>query len=116
MDLTEPTNQLTIIADEPELLPNSKGPWGATGDLVRKVAQIGTEQLENQLALLCAQINTILGRISTGVGQYGLDSFEFTAELTTKGEIRLVGSVSSEVKGGLKLTFRRGGASPTPTV
>jgi hypothetical protein len=37
--------------------------------------------------------------------RFQLESFEVTVEISAGGEIRMIGSVSTEIKGGLKLIF-----------
>jgi hypothetical protein len=49
----------------------------------------------------------VFDQATTSIPSYELASFEVTLEINAKGGVRLVGSASGEVKGGLKLTFRR---------
>lgn len=105
MQEPEPTG-LTIVYEEPESIKGGKGPWEAA-DLIRKVTRLDTDTLRDSIREFCGQISLVFEKAEAVVTGYGLESIELSVEITAKGEVRLVASASSEVKGGLKLVFRR---------
>ena len=98
---------LTIVYEEVESPTGTKGAWQATGDLIRKVARVDPDLLRERVREFCAQIAQVLPGAGDAIGNYELESVELNVEITAKGEVRLVASASTEVKGGLKLVFRR---------
>lgn len=104
---TEDKSKILIIYDEAEQQEGIKGPLSTTRQMVKKLGRLDTDELANNLNSFCKQIGEIFDGVTTSVKNYELQSFELTVDVTAKGEIRFVGSVGGELKGGLKLVFIR---------
>jgi hypothetical protein len=98
--------QLTVVADE-DVVEDSKGIWDQTDKKLRKVLAVGADELSTRVQELAEGLSQVLERVHESIGKYGLDALEVTAEITARGEVRLLGCVGSDIKGGLKLVFRR---------
>lgn len=55
----------------------------------------------------CKRISDALTSAAETSSGFTLKSFEVTIEISARGEVRLIGSASSEVRGGVKLIFTR---------
>ena len=98
---------VTIVYDELVQEEGAKDIFGSPGRLVRKVEAIDTIELAAKLDDFCKSIGKAFEGVSTAVKDYELQGFEIAVEVTGKGEIRFIGSISSELKGGIKLMFSR---------
>jgi hypothetical protein len=110
--MTEPksvTKQIVVISREEEETSKdgSKGVFTRGREVLMHVAPLNVADFSDNLQTLCSQLGEIFERITPRIRAYDLDSIELTVELTAKGEVRLVGCVGTELKGGLKLSFRR---------
>jgi len=106
----DPTHQdvgIPIVYEELETIEGGKGLGAAVERLVRRTGTLDITQLASNLELLCRQLGAAFQGVTTAVKDYEVQEFEVTVDVTAKGEIRLVGGISSEIKGGLKLVFRR---------
>jgi hypothetical protein len=101
---------VAIIYDELEQEEGAKDLFGGSGKLVRKTDNLDTTKLADKLDSFCKSIGKAFEGVSTSVKDYELQSFEIAVEVTGKGEIRFIGSISSEIKGGIKLVFSRQGS------
>jgi hypothetical protein len=98
---------ITIVSSEFEHQPGEKGFFDAPQRLADKVGTVSSDVLAKNLQSFCEEIGEAFDGISTVVKNYQLDSLEITVGVTTAGEVRLVGGVSAELTGGLKLIFSR---------
>jgi len=87
-----------------------KGIWEDVASQARRVTAISTAELAGRLSEFTRDVASLFERVNGAVGSYELETFEISAEITAKGEIRLLGSAGLDVKGGLKLIFRKKGA------
>ncbi|HKQ03740.1 MAG TPA: hypothetical protein VJ464_01310 [Blastocatellia bacterium] len=98
---------ISIIYDELETVSGSKGLGDVTGRIVKKIGTLDTATLASNLTAFCKQIGTTFEGVTTAIRDYELHGFELAIEVTAKGEIRFIGSATSELKGGLKLIFTK---------
>jgi hypothetical protein len=98
---------ISIIYDEQENLEGSKGLRDAYDSVVKRVGVLNVATFRERLSALCLELSDTVQAIDLPSTSYSLDSFEVAVDVTAKGEVRLVGSVGSEVKGGLKLVFKK---------
>ena len=105
--MQKPIKTLTVIYSENENIAGEKNIFSSTMPRIEKIGNIAQSQLSSSLANFCQSVGQVLNGATTAISDYELDTFEITAEISGKGEIRLVGSVSTEVKGGIKLIFKR---------
>jgi hypothetical protein len=75
--------------------------------VVRKVGPLNEVEFRKNIINLCSSINQLLSGIEQSVSHFALDSIELSVEVKASGEIRFIGSVGGETKGGLKLAFKR---------
>jgi hypothetical protein len=64
-----------------------------------------TSQLSQTISQFCLSFSEGIEGAAKGLKDYRLETIEMNIELTAKGEVRLIASASSELKGGLKLVF-----------
>ena len=89
-----------------------KGIFGTARAAAAHVGDLPVEALIANLSAVCAKLSAVFGAAEHAADAFDLDCFEVTLDLTASGEVRLIGSVSTQVHGGLKLTFRRRGEPP----
>jgi hypothetical protein len=94
-----------LYLDDP--VGGEKGLFSSTRHVSARLGVLDSGELTRNLSNICARLTETFRNAQHGTDAFGLDAFEVTLDLTAKGEIRLIGSVSSEIHGGLKLTFRR---------
>ena len=94
---------ITIVYAEAE--PDAKGL--SSRDIVTKIGSLDTAVLSANLAAFCKRISGVLTSVAGVAGGFRVDSFEVTLDITARGEIRMISSVSSEIHGGVKLIFTR---------
>jgi hypothetical protein len=101
--------QILVLYQEEETQPGdgSKGIFSNVRQKVMKVAPLNVDEFANNLQDLCNQMGDALARITPATGGYQLESFELAVEVTAKGEVKFIGSVGTDLKGGVKLVFRR---------
>ena len=95
---------IEVVYREIENDPDSKFLGGRT---VTRVGVLNSERLAVSLAALCTQMDSVFSRLEHQGGQFELSGFELSVEFTAGGQIRVVGSLSAELKGGATLTFTR---------
>ncbi|MEV6303305.1 hypothetical protein AB0M02_28100 [Actinoplanes sp. NPDC051861] len=105
--MAQPDGTVQFTWTEFEEVAGSKGLFDTARRKVEGAGLLDTTRLAANLQNFCRDIAVAVDSAAVAVGQYELDSLELNVEVTAKGEIRLIGSASSEVKGGLKLCFRR---------
>ncbi len=98
---------MDIIVEDDIRNVGGKGLLSDTLDAARRVVSVDPSALAERFNSLCLDLDGMLQHVSGSVGAFSLHSFEVQIELTAKGELRLIGCVGSEAKGGLKLTFQR---------
>jgi hypothetical protein len=74
----------------------------------RAPRELPVEQLSTNVNIFIGQLGQIVDKAPSTLRSYDLEEISFTAEVTGKGELSLLGSgVSLEAKGGLTFTFKR---------
>ena len=84
-----------------------KGLFGAAGHISVRTAVLDSDDLARNLSAVCGRLADAFRKVHDAAGAYELECVEVTLDLTAKGEVRMIASVSSEIKGGMKLVFRR---------
>lgn len=84
-----------------------KGLFSSSAQLAACAGVVNAEDLAENLAALCERLSAAFRRVHDAAGAFEMESVEVTLDLTAKGQVRLVASVSSEVKGGMKVVFKR---------
>jgi hypothetical protein len=84
-----------------------KAIFGRAREAAVRVTDVGAEKLARSVTEVCRYVGTVFEDASTAVADLELRSLEVQLEVTSKGEVRLIGAASVEVKGGLKLVFAR---------
>ncbi|WP_240490761.1 hypothetical protein [Amycolatopsis vancoresmycina] len=84
-----------------------KGLFSTARQVAGRIGELDSEELARNLSAVCSRLANAFRRAGEASEAFGLDAFEVNLDLTAKGEVRLVGSFSSEIKGGVKLVFRR---------
>jgi hypothetical protein len=103
---TASTSGITIVSSEFEHLPGEKTIFDPQR-LADKVGTVSSEVLAKNLQSFCEEIGEAFDGVSTVVKNYQLDTVEITVQVSATGEVRLVGGVSAQLTGGLKLIFSR---------
>jgi hypothetical protein len=86
---------------------SKSGLFEATSRIVKRVGSLSTQQVKVNLESFCKQVGIMTRELATVVEGYTLDTLELSVEVTGNGEIRFIASASSEVKGGVKLVFKK---------
>lgn len=100
-------SSILVIYEDLEEVEGTKGIFGSALHAAQKIGVLNTEALTNNLKWFCNQMIGMFHGITTSVKNYELDKIEIVIEVTAKGEIKLVGGVSSDLKGGVKLVFQK---------
>lgn len=100
-------SSVSIIYDENESNEGAKGLFSKSNQLTRKIGMLDTGTLAKNFNDFCLQMEFIFDNITASVRNYELQTVELSIDISAKGEVRFVGSISSELKGGVKLTFAR---------
>ena len=103
---TASASGITIVSSEFEPRPGEKGFFDARR-MVDRVGTVSSDVLAKNLQSFCEEIGEAFDGVSTAVRNYQLDSVEITVQVSASGEVKMVGGVSAELTGGLKLTFSR---------
>src|SRR5689334_7074725 len=98
---------LIYESEELQTGDGSKGIFSNVKERVRRIAPLNLDQFSDHLRAMWSKMGEVLDRINPATGAYDLESFELGIDVTATGEVRLVGSVGTELKGGIKLVFRR---------
>jgi molecular chaperone DnaK (HSP70) len=101
------TELMVVVDADPDA--GSKGIWDQTDAKLRKAMAVGMEELSTRLCDLAMGLSTAFDRLAGSTGSFGLDALEVTAEFTARGELRLIGSVGSDVRGGFLQNFECAG-------
>jgi hypothetical protein len=102
-----PGSDIVIVYSEFERETGEKSILGASQRLVDRIGTVSSNTLARNLESFCEQVGEAFDGVSAVVKNYQLDTVEITVEVSAKGEVRLVGSASTELRGGLKLIFSR---------
>ena len=74
----------------------------------RASRELPLEQLSTNVNIFIGHLGQIVDNVPPTLRSYDLEEISFTAEVSGKGELSLLGSgVSLGAKGGLKFTFKR---------
>lgn len=84
-----------------------KAIFGRAREAAVRVATVGANTLAANVAEVCRYVGMVFQDASTAVDELELQSLQVQLEITAKGEVRLVGAASTEVKGGITLVFVR---------
>lgn len=94
---------ITIVYADTE--PGAKGL--SPRDVVTKIGSLDSAILSANLTAFCKRISGALTSAADVADGFRVDSFEITADITARGEVRMISSVSGEIHGGIKLIFTR---------
>lgn len=100
---SQSTVSVVVIDDD----GGEKVVFGRTREKLLRVTSVSVGTLGENVTSLCEYVGRIFSMSQAAVGDLTLDTVEVTVEVTAKGEVRLIGAASAEVKGGLKLQFKR---------
>lgn len=100
-------DELPVVTVDWAPVDGEKGVFGRTRDAVAQVSSVGAAQLAANMTRLCRQVGAVFAEASAAADTLELKSVEVTVEVTASGELRLVGAVSSQIKGGMKLVFTK---------
>lgn len=100
---------IPIIYDQQELDQESgeKGIFTASLTQTRRIGELEVEHLAETLKQFCSTMGQTFQGVTTAINDFELRTVELSVDVTAKGEVRLIGSLGTELKGGLKLTFER---------
>lgn len=93
--------QATMMED------GAKGLFTRESQTTRRVANLDLTQFTSNLQAFCRQVGSVFDGVTTAIHNFEINSFELTLDVTAKGEVRFIGSVGTEVKGGLKVVFHK---------
>jgi hypothetical protein len=100
--------QIPIVYIEgSERVDGEKGIFSAARQASARVGAVAADELAAHLSSVCRQLSATFNAVQRSSDAFDLDSFEVTLDIAASGEVRLIGSVSAEMRGGLKLTFTR---------
>lgn len=100
---------LPVITIDDEPIDGEKGLFSTARRAAGRVGALDADVLASNLSMLCDQLGQLVDQTASGSAAFELESFEVSLDVSARGEVRLVGSVSSEIRGGMRLTFRRRG-------
>jgi hypothetical protein len=72
-----------------------------------RIGVLDSTQLADNLSTVCERFSSVFRAAQHATDGFELHEFEVAVEVTAAGEVRFVGSVSTEIRGGMKLVFRR---------
>ncbi len=98
---------ISIVVSDLDRPEGEKGIFSGARDAAARVTDVSATTLAANLSAFCAGIWTAIDAVPVPHGTFRLDSFEVTADVTAGGEIRLIGSVQAQARGGIKLVFTR---------
>jgi hypothetical protein len=103
-----PDPVITLRYVDDEQTEGEKGLFGASRQAVTRTTTVTAGVLSANLSAFCEQMAGLVESAAMPPdksSRFELESFEVTVEVSAGGEIRMIGSVSTEIKGGLKLIF-----------
>jgi len=98
-DTSDRSIKLRYADDEqPE---GEKGFFGASRQIVMRTADVTPSVLSENLSAFCDQMATLVegSAAPRKPRAFALESFEVTIEVSAGGEIRMIGSVNTEIRG-----------------
>ncbi|HEX6684256.1 MAG TPA: hypothetical protein VF062_15740 [Candidatus Limnocylindrales bacterium] len=99
---------LPVITIDEEPVAGEKGLFSAAQRASGHVGALDPNVVAGNLTSLCEQLSDMVDAAAAAAsGAFELDCFEVSLDISARGEVRLIGSVSSEIRGGMTLTFRR---------
>lgn len=116
MDGTGKANSDAVVRGDGELpvvtvdwvsVDGEKAIFGRAREAAARLSSVGVAELSANMARLCQQVGAVFAQAAAAADTLELKSVEVTVEVSASGELRLVGAVSSQVKGGLKLVFTK---------
>lgn len=105
--------ELPVLTMDWSSVDGEKAVFGRTKDAVARLSSVGVAELSANMARLCQQVGAVFAQAAAATDTLELKSVEVTVEVSAGGELRLVGAVSSQIKGGLKLVFTKPGTAAT---
>jgi hypothetical protein len=93
-------------------LDGEKGLFSGARSLSTRIGSISGGDLAANLSTVCSRLAEVFRSAQRATGEFALEEFEVTLDLTASGEVRLIGSASAELHGGIKLVFRRPAGQP----
>jgi hypothetical protein len=91
---------------------DAKGLFSPAKSAAGKIGAVDSSQLADNLSAVCAKLSHVFRAAQSATEGFELQSFEVAVEITAGAEVRLVGSVSAQVQGGVKLIFERTPPAP----
>lgn len=110
----ENSGELPVVTVDWLPVDGEKAVFGRAREAVAKVSSVGVADLATNMAALCRHVGAVFTHAAAATDALELKSVEVTVEVSATGELRLIGAVSSQVKGGLKLVFTKPDATPDP--
>ena len=108
MTTTPPAGTLAVITIDHEPVDGEKGIFSAASRAASRLGTLDAKVLAGNLSALCDQIGHLAAAAASPArSEFELESFEVSLDVSASGEVRMVGSVSSQIRGGITLTFRR---------
>ena len=107
-DLRIPRPILVVYQDDQlSNADGSKGVFSRATEQMARVAPLNLAEFTDNLHALCSQLGEVFDAVNLQVHNYELETIELTVDVTAKGEVKFIGSVGTEFKGGLTLSFHR---------
>ncbi len=100
-------DSVEVIIFDRNAVDGEKGIRSAVARVAASVVSIDPELLAANLSSFVRSIGNAFDRAAATTKSLSLDTLELTVEIGGKGQIRLVGGIESEIKGGVKLTFKK---------
>ncbi|WP_400767215.1 hypothetical protein [Methylosinus sporium] len=98
--------EFEIVVSDPEKNPGEKSLFDRTVRGAPPIIASASDVTKNINTFCQAFVGGIEGAVGA-LTKYQLDKIEINVELNAKGEVRLIASASTELKGGIKLIFIR---------
>ena len=108
-DNSNASSSFSIVYDDIENNEGAKGLFSNSKQLTRKIGTLNADTLAKNFNDFCKQMENVFDNITESVKNYELQTVELSIDISAKGEVRFIGSLSSELKGGVKLTFSKKG-------
>jgi hypothetical protein len=105
------TNFYVKILTRPTAIEGEKGIFQSSGQILA-ASKVSASKLASNVSELCRYVGLVFANASTAANELELECLEVQLEITASGEVRLIGALSTELKGGLTLTFRRRATEP----
>jgi hypothetical protein len=98
--------EIEIVVAAESQTAGEKSLFDATARILAPVPA-KTSEIAGNLAVFCQAFSAGIEKATDALTNYQLDKIEMAVELNAKGQVRLIASASTELKGGLKLVFIR---------